>query len=69
MLERLLSLFIALVIALPVLARSNDLGFIKLEKNKFRIVFSEQEPGPLKIALEAFKKDFSNVMGSVPQIV
>ena len=69
MLERLLSLFIALVIALPVLARSNDLGFIKLEKNKFRIVFSEQEPGALKIALEALKKDFFSAMGSVPETV
>jgi len=68
-LERILSVVIALIITIPVFAGSNDKGFIKLEKNKFRIVFSEKEPGPLKIALEAFKKDFSNIMGSIPQIV
>jgi len=68
-LERILSLFIALVITIPVLAQSNDLGFIKLEKNKFRIVFSEQEPRALKKAVEALKKDFLSVMGSVPEIV
>lgn len=68
-LDRILSFFIVLVITLPVLASSDDLGFIKLEKNKFRIVFSEQEPGALKLALEAFKKDFSSIMGSMPEVV
>jgi len=61
--------FVALVITFPVLANSDDTGFIKFEKNNFKIVFSEKEPGPLRIALEAFKKDFSSVMGSVPEIV
>lgn len=53
----------------PVSAQSNDTGNIILESNKFKIVFSEKEPGALKIALEALKKDFLNVMGSVPDIV
>ena len=44
-------------------------GSIRLEKNKFRIVFSDKEPEPLKIALEAFKRDFSTAMGAVPAVV
>ncbi len=49
-------------------ARSGDASYISLEKNNFRIVLSEKEPEPLKIALEAFKKDLSAVMGTVPVI-
>ncbi len=65
---RILVWFVAILITIPVLAASNDTGFIKLEKDNFTIVFSEKEPGPLKLALEAFKKDFSRVMGAVPEI-
>lgn len=42
---------------------------INLTKHNVKIVFSEQEPGPLKIALEAFRKDFLNVMGVKPIVV
>ena len=42
---------------------------INLTKHNVKIVFSEQEPGSLKIALEAFRKDFLNVMGVKPIVV
>ncbi len=42
---------------------------LTLEKNKIRIVFSDQEAGPLKIALEALKKDFLSVMDTDPVLV
>jgi hypothetical protein len=63
------SWFIAILIIIPVAASSNDMGFIKLEKNNFRLVFSEKEPGALKTAMEASKKKFLTVIGSVPKIV
>ena len=63
---RFLAFLACLSMAIPNYASSNNNGFLKLEKNKFRIVVSEQEPGSIKIALEAFKKDFSSIMGSVP---
>jgi len=64
-----LILFIALISAVQVFAKSNESGFIKLENSKFRIVFSEQEHGAIKIAVEALKKDFSRVMGSAPETI
>jgi hypothetical protein len=42
---------------------------ILLEKNKIKIVFSDKEPAPLKIALEALQKDFNNVMDFKPVIM
>ncbi|MFC1760672.1 glycosyl hydrolase 115 family protein [Planctomycetota bacterium] len=42
---------------------------ISLEKNNIRIVFSNTEPGPLKIALKALKKDFLRVMETEPVVV
>jgi len=42
---------------------------IELKKDHVKIVFSDQEPGPLKIALDAFKKDFVSVMGAEPEVV
>jgi len=65
---RKLSLFIILLIAIPLYSNPGNNGSIRLEKNKFRIIFSDKESGPLKIALEAFKKDFSRVMGAVPEV-
>ncbi len=41
---------------------------ILLEKNKFKIVFSDKEPAPLKIAFTALQKDFKNVMGFNPEV-
>ena len=68
-LKMFLSLFAAMVITVPVLSNPNEAGFIKLTKNKFKIVFSEDEPGPIKIALKALKKDFVAVMGSEPELI
>lgn len=39
-----------------------------LKADSLKIVFSDKESGPLKIALEAFKKDFVNVMGVEPTV-
>jgi len=50
-------------------ARTNLFGDIILEPNKYNIVFSQDEPEALKIALDALKYDFMNVMGHVPVIV
>ena len=41
---------------------------ISLEKNHIRIVFSDKEPGPVKIAFEALKKDFRRVMDTEPVV-
>ena len=60
----ILSLLMLILITPPVFSNSNEDGFIKLAKSKFKIVFSENEPGPIKIALEAFKKDLVAVMGT-----
>ncbi|HKI87635.1 MAG TPA: hypothetical protein VKA38_01320, partial [Draconibacterium sp.] len=68
-LKNILLLFAIICLTNSISASTNNTGAIKLEKNKFKIVFSEKEPGPLKIALEAFKKDFFNVMGFVPEVV
>lgn len=67
--KRTILLFVSLLITIHLLANSTNPGSIKLEKNKFKIVFSDKEPGALKIALEALKKDFSNVMGAVPEVI
>ncbi|NQU53033.1 MAG: glycosyl hydrolase 115 family protein, partial [Bacteroidetes bacterium] len=67
-LNRILPLFFAFVFTIPVFAGSNDTENIKLEKNNFRIVLSDNEPEPVKIAIEAFKKDFSKVMGFQPVV-
>ncbi len=61
--------FVGLLMMIPFAAVSNDGDFIKLENKKFKIVFSKEEPEALRIAVEAFKKDFSRVMGTVPNIV
>ena len=65
----MLSLLIILLISVPIYSNPYRNGVIRLEKNKFRIVFSDKEPEPLKIALEALKRDFSKVMGVVPAVV
>jgi len=56
-----------LFLTMPVNAR--ELSPILLESSNLRIVFSDKESGPLKLALEAFKKDFINVMGTEPTVV
>ncbi len=68
-LTRILFLLLTMITAIPVFAGNSDTGFIKLEKNNFKIVSSDKEPGALKIALEALKKDFDHVMGFVPDMV
>ena len=41
---------------------------IRLKRGDARIVFSDQEPGPLKIALQALKRDFLRVMDTEPVV-
>ena len=60
---------VALLSAIPVNARSVEQAPILLERNDLKIVFSNKEPGPLKIALKAFMKDFVSVMGTEPVVV
>ena len=52
--------------ALPLQAYSAEP--IRLKKNNIRIVFSDKEPGPVKIAFEAFKRDFLRVMDTDPVV-
>jgi hypothetical protein len=61
-------LTLALLLTISVDASASGQENIILEKNNFRIVFSEKEPGPLKIALEALKRDFQSVMDVEPQV-
>lgn len=62
-------LFIAAsLIISPVQANPDKPTPIVLESSKLTIVFSDKEPGPLKIALEAFKKDFVSVLGTEPAV-
>jgi len=42
---------------------------IVLDAKNLKIVFSDKEPGSLKIALKAFRKDFASVMGTEPMVV
>jgi len=42
---------------------------IHLEKDKIVIVLAADEAGPVKIAVEALKRDFQKVMGFIPQVV
>ena len=58
---------ISLLLAMPVNAR--EPAPILLESSNLRIVFSDTESVPLKIALEAFKRDFVAVMGTEPSVV
>jgi hypothetical protein len=51
------------------IAHSAEKDSITIQQNNLKIVFSAKEAGPIKIALEALKKDFQNVMGNVPVIV
>jgi hypothetical protein len=55
-----------LAFALPLRAFSEEP--ISLKRNKIRIVFSDKEPGPVKIALQALKKDFLRVMDTEPVV-
>lgn len=71
--ESVISLLLLCIIstffALPL--KGNDFipDDILLEKDKIKIVFSDKEPAPLKIALEALQKDFKNVMDFNPVII
>ncbi|HEC41564.1 MAG TPA: hypothetical protein ENI20_01875 [Bacteroides sp.] len=59
---------LALLLTISAKATASEPGDIHLEKNNIRIVFSDQEPGPLKIALEALMRDFMRVMDTEPSI-
>lgn len=58
-----------LQIIIPANAYSQEPSPLILKSNDFKIVFSDKEPGPLKIALKAFLKDFQSVMGTEPKLV
>lgn len=60
---RLLALF-----GLLLFPQNELSGQIHLEKDKVRIVFSHQEEGPLKLALEALQDDFACLMGVAPPV-
>jgi len=66
-----LSLLFGLTLLLTVHVNAHALehAAITLKRNDLKIVFSEKEPGPLKIALNAFKKDFMSVLDTEPEIV
>jgi len=64
-----LSLLFAATLLAATPANAGEPVPILLESSDLRIVFSDEESGPLKIALEAFKKDFVAVMGTEPTVV
>jgi hypothetical protein len=63
------SLLFAVTFLATIPATARGAAPILLQGDGLRIVFSNEEPGALKIALEAFKKDFVNVMGTAPIVV
>ena len=54
--------------ALLLVAGTSVAGQMILETGNIRIVFSEKEEGPLKLALHALEKDIAGVLGSVPDV-
>ena len=72
--QKFATLFLSLVLATllfsPCLLHAGEAGSgaITLEAGKIKIVFADEDSGPMKIALEAFRKDFVNVMGSKPDV-
>jgi hypothetical protein len=60
---------ITLVSAISAQASPTEAAPLIFEGTNLKIVFSELEPEPLKIALKAFKKDFVSVMSAEPTIV
>jgi len=60
---------VTLLLANSVSASPIEETAISLKINNIKVVFSDQEPGPLKLALKAFKKDFVSVMGAEPAVV
>ncbi|MBA7530594.1 hypothetical protein ES705_22803 [subsurface metagenome] len=65
--DRLICLFALLVFLMMPGTKLG--GQVTLEKNKIRIVLSEKEQGPLKLALNAMEKDFISVMNTDPVVV
>ncbi len=50
-------------------ARPLDDKAIRFNGNDLKIVISDKEPGPIKLALKALLKDFTSVMGTEPAVV
>ena len=73
--NKILTNSLALVFAVTLLlTNSSDINAsadkaILIKGKDFKIVFSDEESGPLKIALKAFRKDFERVMGADPAVV
>jgi hypothetical protein len=59
---------VSIFLALPVSGANLTSTNLLLAKNKFKIVFSDKEPAPLKIALKALQKDFKSVMDFNPAV-
>jgi len=60
---------IILLLTVHVDAHALESTAITLKRDDLKIVFSEKEPGPLKIALKALLKDFMSVMGTEPDVL
>ncbi len=58
-----------LLLAIRVNGQPHAPSTLTLKRDDLKIVFSDKEPGPLKLALEALKKDFASVLGAEPVVV
>jgi len=65
--DRLICLFTLLVFLMMPGTKLS--GQVTLEKNKIRIVLSEKEKGPLKLALDALERDLVGVLRFDPLVV
>jgi len=52
----------AVILAFACPSNAYNPAAIRLEKNNIRLVVSDKEPGPIKVALKALKRDFLRVM-------
>ncbi len=59
---------VVLPFAVPVQVQACTAAPIRLDKGCIRIVFSDKEPAPLKIALQALRRDFRQVMDTDPAV-
>lgn len=63
---RVVLINLLLILAVFIQESCTGSNEVILKKDKIRIVISEQEPGPLKLALKALEKDFMHVMDTEP---
>lgn len=60
---RLLALLVLLM-----LQQNGLMGQLRMENDNVRIIFSDKEEEPLKLALKSLQGDFARVMGTVPPV-